>query len=53
MILKLIPKEAQRAMNEQGIDPVTLQELLKSELPDGEIIRVEGSDGTEVRISIE
>jgi hypothetical protein len=53
MILKLIPKEAQRAMNEQGIDPVTLQELLKSELPDGEIIRVESNDGTEVRISIE
>jgi hypothetical protein len=53
MVLKLIPKEAQRAMTEQGIDPATLQELLKSELPDGEIIRVEASDGTEVRISIE
>lgn len=53
MVLKLIPKEAQRAMTEQGIDPVTLQELLKSDLPDGEIIRVEASDGTEVRISIE
>ena len=53
MVLKLIPKEAQRAMTEQGIDPTTLQELLKSELPDGEIIRVEASDGTEVRITIE
>jgi hypothetical protein len=53
MILKLIPKEAQRAMTEQGIDPATLQELLKSELPDGELIRVEANDGTEVRISIE
>lgn len=53
MVLKLIPKEAQRAMTEQGIDPATLQELLKSELPDGEIIRVEANDGTEVRISIE
>jgi hypothetical protein len=53
MILKLIPKEAQRAMTEQGIDPVTLQEILKSDLPDGEIISVEASDGTEVRISIE
>jgi hypothetical protein len=53
MVLKLIPKEAQRAMTEQGIDPATLQELLRSELPDGEIIRVEANDGTEVRISIE
>jgi hypothetical protein len=51
--LKLIPKEAQRAMQEQGLDMNSLQEMLRGEsLPEGNIIDISTSSGDEIRISI-
>ena len=51
--MKMIPKHAQHQMAEQGIDVALLSEMLKSELPEGNIVEVEGNDGTEIRIWIE
>lgn len=51
--LKLIPKEAQRAMQEQGIDMVSLQEMLSGDdLPNGNFIDISSASGDEIRISI-
>ncbi len=51
--LKLIPKEAQRAMQEQGLDMASLQEMLRGdELPNGNFIDISTADGDEIRISI-
>lgn len=51
--LKMIPKEAQRTMSEQGIDLGILSEMLKGELPEGNLVEVESVHGDEVRIWIE
>lgn len=52
--LKLIPKDAQKSLSEQGLDVGALAEMLKhDELPDGNLVEVEGADGTEIRIWIE
>jgi hypothetical protein len=52
--IKLIPKEAQRAMQEQGLDMNSLQEMLRGEnLPDGEFVNISTSGGDEIRITIE
>jgi hypothetical protein len=51
--LKMIPKEAQKTMSEQGIDLGILSEMLKGELPEGNLIEVESVHGDEVRIWIE
>ena len=52
--LKLIPKEAQESMKEQGLDVNAIAEMLKyDDLPDGNLIEVEGADGSEIRIYIE
>jgi hypothetical protein len=52
--LKLIPKDAQRTMEQQGLDMNSLQELLRAdEIPHGKIVDISTSDGDEVRISIE
>ncbi len=51
--LKLIPKEAQRAMQEQGLDMASLQEMLRGDdLPNGNFIDISTSSGDEIRISI-
>ena len=51
--LKLIPKEAQRAMQEQGLDMASLQEMLRGEdLPNGNFIDISTASGDEIRISI-
>jgi hypothetical protein len=51
--LKLIPKEAQRAMQEQGLDMNSLQEMLRGEeLPNGNLIDISTASGDEIRISI-
>jgi hypothetical protein len=52
--LKLMPNQAREALKEQGFEIETLQSLLQSdELPDGELIHVDASDGTTVSISVE
>ncbi len=51
--LKMIPKDAQKTMSEQGIDLGILSEMLKGELPEGNIVEVESVHGDEVRIWIE
>ncbi len=52
--LKLIPKEAQQSMTEQGLDVNALTELLKhDELPDGNLVEIEDGEGSEIRIWIE
>ena len=52
--LKLIPKDAITAMGEQGMDVNALTELLKHEdLPEGNLVEMEGSDGTEIRVWVE
>lgn len=52
--LKLIPKEAQQSMTEQGLDVSALTELLKhDELPDGNLVEIEDGEGSEIRIWIE
>lgn len=51
--LKMIPKQAQHQMAEQGIDVATLAEMLKGELPEGNLVEVESNDGSEIRIWIE
>ena len=51
--LKLIPKEAQRAMQEQGLDMASLQEMLRGDdLPSGNFIDISTASGDEIRISI-
>lgn len=51
--LKLIPKEAQRAMQEQGLDMTSLQEMLRGDdLPSGNFIDISTASGDEIRISI-
>ncbi len=51
--LKLIPKEAQRAMTEQGLDMSALQEMLRGDqLPDGNFVDISTAAGDEIRISI-
>lgn len=51
--LKLIPKEAQRAMQEQGLDMASLQEMLRGDdLPNGNFIDISTASGDEIRISI-
>ena len=52
--LKLIPKEAQRSMTEQGLDVGALTEMLQhGDLPDGNLVELESADGSEIRIWIE
>jgi hypothetical protein len=51
--LKMIPKEAQKTMSEQGIDLGILSEMLKGDLPEGNLVEVESVDGDEIRIWIE
>ena len=51
--LKMIPKEAQHTISEQGIDLGVLAEMLRGELPEGNLVEVESADGDEVRIWIE
>ena len=51
--LKMIPKEAQRTISEQGIDLGVLAEMLKGDLPEGNLVEVESEHGDEVRIWIE
>ena len=51
--MKLIPKEAQRTMSEQGLDMETLSEMLKGDLPEGNLVDINTSDGDSVRISIQ
>jgi hypothetical protein len=51
--LKMIPKEAQRTMSEQGIDVAVLSDMLKGELPEGNLVEVESAAGDEIRIWIE
>jgi hypothetical protein len=51
--LKMIPKDAQKTMSEQGIDLGILSEMLKGELPEGNLVEVESVHGDEVRIWIE
>jgi hypothetical protein len=51
--LKMIPKEAQRTISEQGIDLGVLAEMLKGDLPEGNLVEVESENGDEVRIWIE
>ncbi len=50
--LKLIPKDAQRTMQEQGLDPASLQEMLQGDLPDGELVNITTKEGDEIRISV-
>ena len=51
--LKLIPASALQAMREQGLDPESLTELLRGELPEGEILHIEASDGAELTLNVE
>ena len=51
--LKMIPKDAQKTMSEQGIDLGILSEMLKGELPEGNLVEIESENGDEVRIWIE
>ncbi len=52
--IKLIPKEAQSAMREQGIDVDALAALLQQDdLPEGNLLELEGADGTEIRVLVE
>jgi hypothetical protein len=51
--MKLIPKDAQRAMSEQGLDMETLQEMLRGDLPDGNLVDIATSDGDKIRISVQ
>jgi hypothetical protein len=51
--LKMIPKEAQRTISEQGIDLGVLAEMLRGDLPEGNLVEVESENGDEVRIWIE
>ena len=51
--LKMIPKHAQVAINEQGLDLGLLQQMLQNELPEGDLVSINSSDGSEIRIWIE
>ena len=51
--LKMIPNNAQKTMSEQGIDLGILSEMLKGELPEGNLVEVESENGDEIRIWIE
>lgn len=51
--MKLIPKDAQRTMSEQGLDMETLSEMLKGDLPEGNLVDINTSDGDSVRISVQ
>ena len=51
--MKLIPKEAQRTMSQQGLDMETLTEMLKGDLPEGNLVDISTSDGDEIRISVQ
>ncbi len=52
--IKLIPKETQSAMREQGIDVDALAALLQQDdLPEGNLLELEGADGTEIRVLVE
>ena len=51
--MKLIPREAQTAMTEKGLDVGAIQELLRGDMPDGEVVSMEGSDGSSVRVRVE
>jgi hypothetical protein len=51
--MKLIPKDAQRTMGEQGLDMETLQEMLRGDLPEGNLVDIATSDGDVIRISVQ
>lgn len=51
--MKLIPKDAQRTMSEQGLDMETLSEMLKGDLPEGNLVDIATSDGDSIRISVQ
>jgi hypothetical protein len=51
--IKLIPREAQAALTERGLDVASLTELLQGDVPDGEVINVEGADGSTLRLRVE
>lgn len=51
--LKLIPKEAQKSMNEQGLDMETLQEMLRGDLPEGELLAIATGEGSKIRITVQ
>jgi hypothetical protein len=51
--MKLIPKDAQRSMAEQGLDMETLQEMLRGDLPEGNLVDIATSNGDKIRISVQ
>ncbi len=51
--MKLIPKDAQRTMGEQGLDMETLTEMLKGDLPEGNLVDISTGDGDTIRISVQ
>ncbi|HEX2863506.1 MAG TPA: hypothetical protein VHN99_02970 [Deinococcales bacterium] len=51
--LRLIPQDALAALRDQGLDPGSLSELLRGDLPDGEVLHLESNDGTEVVLKVE
>ncbi len=51
--MKLIPKDAQRTMSEQGLDMETLTEMLKGDLPEGNLVDIATADGDIIRISVQ
>ena len=51
--LKLIPRDAQMSLESKGLDMASLGELLRGDLPDGPLLEVQGSDGSEIRVTID
>ncbi len=51
--IKLIPRDAQDTMAEQGLDMETLQEMLRGDLPDGDLVNISTAHGDNIRITIQ
>lgn len=51
--LKLIPKEALNMIQQQGIDPQMIPDLLKNNPPVGRLMEFEDETGSELRLTIE
>ncbi|MCC6446334.1 MAG: hypothetical protein IT210_23130 [Armatimonadetes bacterium] len=51
--LRFMPSDALESLHDRNLDADSLLQMLKDDVPEGDIVDIEEADGTQVKISIE